>query len=219
MSLDKELRHLPLFAKLPEALLAEVLAPENSHVKKFAGQSMIHQAGDPCRNLEVILSGTVIVQNLDLHGTAVTVATFGKGETLGSNLLFSRRRPFYPMIVSAKSDVSLLSFSGEIILKVCREDSTFLLNFLAEISDKSQVLTGKIAVLAQKSLREKIWDYLRQEAQNQGNSDLTLPISKKEWAELLGVERPSLSRELSKMRQEKLITFKNRQIKLLDSDK
>jgi len=76
-------------------------------------------------------------------------------------------------------------------------------------------MNRKIAMLTQKTLRGNLTDYLRQQAAFQGSSDIRLPISKKELADYLGVQRPSLFRELKKMKGEGLIDVSNRIIRLL----
>ncbi len=76
-------------------------------------------------------------------------------------------------------------------------------------------MNRKIAMLMQKTLRENLMDYLTQQAGVQGSVDVRLPISKKELVDCLGVQRPSLFRELKKMKDEGLIDVSNRIIRIL----
>ena len=57
-------------------------------------------------------------------------------------------------------------------------------------------------------------DYLQQQSIIQGSSKIVLPFSKKELADYLGVQRPSLFRELKKMKDEGIIEIDNRTIQL-----
>jgi Mn-dependent DtxR family transcriptional regulator len=43
-------------------------------------------------------------------------------------------------------------------------------------------------------------------------------MTKKELAEKIGVQRPSLSRELNKMRKDGLLTYDSKQITIMDVD-
>ncbi|MDD4690459.1 MAG: helix-turn-helix domain-containing protein, partial [Eubacteriales bacterium] len=51
----------------------------------------------------------------------------------------------------------------------------------------------------------------------QGSPTILLPISKKQLADYLGVQRPSLFRELKKLQDERIIEIDNRVITLLSS--
>ena len=67
------------------------------------------------------------------------------------------------------------------------------------------ILTQKIKSHINKSLRERIIDYLEFEVGKQNSKTIKLSVSKKILAEKLGVQRTSLSRELKKMENDGLI--------------
>ncbi len=69
-------------------------------------------------------------------------------------------------------------------------------------------------MLTQKTLRENIMDYLKQQSIIQCSSEIVLPFSKKELADYLGVQRPSLFRELKKLKEEGVVEIDNRTIRL-----
>jgi CRP-like cAMP-binding protein len=70
-------------------------------------------------------------------------------------------------------------------------------------------------MLTQKTLRGNIMEYLHQQSVFQHSTTITLPISKKELADYLGVQRPSLFRELKKLSDENVIRIQNRSVTLL----
>jgi Mn-dependent DtxR family transcriptional regulator len=72
-----------------------------------------------------------------------------------------------------------------------------------------------LLLFSRRNLRKNILDYLKQQVILQGSNRVHLPISKKEWADSLGVQRPSLFRELKKMREEGLIGVENRIITVM----
>lgn len=213
MNLVKKVRQLPVFAGIQREVVEEILGDGGCKVKTYEAQALIHWEGETCSSAEYILRGEVDVQLLKETGSMMTISTFKPGDVLGSNLIFSSH-PVYPMMVSARSDVELLSLKAPTLLKLCTISPVFLESFLKEISDRALLLSGKITTIALKSLREAIMDYLDLECRLQNTQKINLPFSKKEWAERLGVQRPSLSRELSKMRDEGLIDYDRRTITL-----
>ena len=69
-------------------------------------------------------------------------------------------------------------------------------------------------MVTQKKLRENLLEYLMQQAILQGSNSIVLPISKKQLADYLGVQRPSLFRELKALKDEGIIGISNRTIRL-----
>lgn len=136
---------------------------------------------------------------------------------MGENLLFSHRN-FYPMTITAKCDTEILQIKRELIMKLCQENMKFLNGFLQSASDKTLILMGKIKTLALKTIRQCIIEFLLYEYHVQKSTTIKLNMTKKELAEKIGVQRPSLSRELNKMRKDGLIIYDPKQITITDVD-
>jgi CRP/FNR family transcriptional regulator, dissimilatory nitrate respiration regulator len=79
--------------------------------------------------------------------------------------------------------------------------------FIQSISDKTLLLTDKIKSLTMKTIRQCIIDFLTYEYYIKNSLRIVLGISKKELAERIGVQRPSLLRELNEMRTDGLIEY------------
>jgi len=65
--------------------------------------------------------------------------------------------------------------------------------------------------LSLESIRKKIENFLMEEYKKQGSNIIKVSLSRKEMAEHMGIQRPSLSRELIKMRDVGIIDF-NREV-------
>ena len=76
-------------------------------------------------------------------------------------------------------------------------------------------MNHRIAMYTNKTLRENLIDYLQSLSRSQNSKQITLPISKKQLADYFGVQRPSLFRELKKMKDEGLLEIDNREINIL----
>lgn len=72
----------------------------------------------------------------------------------------------------------------------------------------NQSLYQKIDLVAQKNLKEQLLYYLEVQAQKNNATHFSIPFSRQELAEYLGVDRSALSRELAKMKAERLIDYK-----------
>ena len=95
-------------------------------------------------------------------------------------------------------------------------------NFMKVISDNALMLNKKVQYLSIKSIRGKISAYLLEQYKNNKGNTIVLPLKRNELADFLNVSRPSMSRELCKMRDEGIIdfhlsTFKIKDIETLES--
>lgn len=183
-------------------------------IKTYGKNNIIHFTGEICLNLEVILSGKVTVERIDESGNLMTIADFYNNEILGGNLLFSKN-PHYPMTITAKQPAVILEIDKERLFELFLNNQDFLRSYLAFISDHATILGNRIKHYVNRTIRECIISYLEYERQKQNSNLIQLNMTKKALAEKIGVQRTSLSRELSKMRNDGLIRFDSKSVELL----
>ena len=215
MDILEYIYEIPLFQAVDLEILMNLNIPSRAFIKKIKKNAIIYLKGEKCSSLDAIVTGIVSVQALELSGDIMTIANITRGDSIGGNLLFYSN-PTFPMSVIAKTDVLMISFTKDAILDLCSVCPLFLERFLGEISHKAIVLMKKIDTIALKSIRERIMEFLRIEQKRQNSHTIALPFSKKEWAEVLAIQRPSLSRELAKMQKEGIIQFKGRIITMAE---
>lgn len=203
---------ISLFKGLEKEKLAQLLGQE-AFIQKFTSGQTIYLQNEKASTMDIILDGRVLVQKIDENGNVLSIVSLEKGDMLGGNLIFSNNNE-YPMTLIAKMDTKLLRMKKDVILNLCQMDKGFLNNLLELLSDKALVLTTKIHSLARKTIREKIMEFLILETNKQGSRTIILPFSKKELADRFGVERPSLQRELKKMKAEGIIDYNSKAITL-----
>ncbi|WP_294360838.1 Crp/Fnr family transcriptional regulator, partial [uncultured Clostridium sp.] len=104
------------------------------------------------------------------------------------------------------------------MIKLCSKYEKILENFMALLSNKVILLNSKIKRLSFKSIKHKIVDYILEERKNQDTDRIELSGNKENIAAMLGVPRPSFSRELINLRDMGLIDFDRKTIKILDID-
>lgn len=205
------LKSCRLFQEIPENVLQGYFEKGQYRIARFLKGAMIYFRGEPCKSVDVVLKGSLSAQNIDDEGNILIINKFSEGDTIGENLLFSQNGQ-YPMTIVADTEVEILKLQKELVLSIGQQNRRFLSRLLTSISDKTLVLAGKINLLSYKSLRQKIIDYLIYEYHIQNSTEIRLDFSKKELAQRLGVQRTSLSRELCKMKKDKLISYDARKI-------
>lgn len=102
---------------------------------------------------------------------------------------------------------------------MCKKNEKFLHNFLNLLSDRILLLNTKLKENTLSTLRQKICNFLIEEYKKQKTTKLKLNLTKQELAKIFNVQRPSLSRELIKMKEEGLIDFWGKEIWVKDLEK
>lgn len=205
-----------LLKTIPESYWKQNLnANQGIEMKKYAQGEIIHFDGDCCRAIDVILNGQVVIERIDDVGNLMRITEFYPDDILGGNLLFSKN-PCYPMMVTAKTEVTLLSIAKNLVFEFCTTNMDFLKVYLEYISDHSLLLGDKLKHYVNRSIRESIIAYLKSEYKIQKSQTLQLRLTKKELADRIGVQRTSLSRELQKMKNEGLLVYDKSSISILN---
>ncbi len=210
MILNK-IKEIDLFSQIDEKQLKDHLKMGLIRLTTYPKGSVIYHRNDFCQNLDVVYSGALMAYVLSEKGSLTSMFEFKKNSIIGGNLLFGDHHTYPFTIIS--ENCQLFHIQKEAILDYLH-NYHFVLSYVKSLSLNSQTMNQKIAMVTQNTLRDNILIYLRQQAILQKNTKILLPISKKEWADFLGVQRPSLFRELKKLKEEGLIDIDNRLIQL-----
>lgn len=208
---------MSLFSSFTKEELVRLFKSKEYEIKRYEKGQVVHLQNEICRHVDIILDGKAAVQNITENGNVLTVSVFSPRDIIGASLIFSSSN-HYPMTVVAASGTSILHMHREMIIRLCKNSEIFMVGFMKSISDRSLVLTDKISALSVKTIRKSILYFLSYESHLQESNIVKLPLSKKDLAERLGVQRSSLSRELNKMRKDGLLEYDARTITLQNTD-
>lgn len=219
MNLKKlpNIKDCSLFSHFSDNDIQELLNSGFVSIKSYSKDDLLFSEGEYCNFLSVIINGKIEIQKLDSNGNLLVVATLNKGNVFGENLLFGDRN-FYPMSVVSKDNTEVFHIRKEYIYKLCSSNESFLKELLRILSNKAINLSSKLKQVTMKSIREMICYYLLEKYKEKKSTTIKLDFSRKDWADKLGIQRPSLSRELMKMRDSGLIDFSKNIIIIKDLD-
>lgn len=208
MNLKKlhNIKDCSLFSHFSDNDIQELFNSGFVSIKSYSKDDLLFSEGEYCNFLSIIMNGKIEIQKLDPNGNLLVVATLNKGNVFGENLLFGDRN-YYPMSVVSKDNTEVFHIKKEYIYKLCSSNESFLKELLRILSNKALNLSSKLKQVTMKSIREMICHYLLEKYNEEKSTTIKLNFSRKDWADKLGVQRPSLSRELMKMRDSGLIEF------------
>jgi CRP-like cAMP-binding protein len=201
----------------PEELTAmlECLKPRISAYKKG---ELIAIAGDQLTGVGIVLSGDVAVTKENLAGK-IMMAKLGQNDLFGEIAAFSGAG-VWPATVVAERDCKVLFLPPEKLAGNCKNECAghklLIMNMLGVLSDKALALNKKVDYISIKNIRSKISTYLLEQYMSTGTKIFVLPLKRNEMADFLNISRPSLSREMGRMRDEGLIDFYRSSVKIRD---
>lgn len=204
------LRNISLFSAVKESNLEKLIAGNHIYQKHYMKGATVHNANETCRTLDIVLSGSLVAYSLSTNGSATTMFEFSQGSVIGANLLFGENHS-YPLNIYCLTDCQIIHIDINAVLEFLH-DYNFTLHYIKSISQNSQGINQKIAMFTQRTLRENIMNYFKQQTIIQKSSVILLPMSKRQLADYFGVQRPSLFREMKKLKEEGIIEINNRTI-------
>lgn len=194
----------------------------NPKEESFSRGEFIAQAGEPMKGLGLLLQGSVSVLKENVDGSRIIMNILKPGELFGEMAVFSEER-VWPASISALTNSTVLFISPDKIVGRCANACSFhrqlTVNMLRILSDRAMKLNRKVEYMSIRGMREKLCTFFWELYRKQGGNIIHLPMKRNELADFLNVSRPSMSREMGRMRDEGLIDFHLSTVKILKPDK
>jgi CRP-like cAMP-binding protein len=183
-------------------------------IKNYRKKEIVFHQGDTCDALYIVMTGSVKTEMITESGNLMPIETIHAPRPLAPAFIFSDLNQF-PVEVTAITAVELLRIPKTEVMRLMTLKSDFMQQFMTHNANRTQFLTQRMQLLSIKTIKGKIAHLLLQKHQSDG---LTFTLSKNqtELAEYFGVARPSLSRSLSEMVEEKIISFDKNKYKILN---
>jgi len=214
MNID-EILLCPICKNIPADQRESFVNELNIKTKTFKKGDWIAQQGDKVHALYILLKGSVKTEMVSEAGTILNIETIHAPSPLASAFLFADNNQF-PVDVVALEDVEIVLISKEQIMKQLANNETFLQSFMTFNSNRVHFLSERLKLLSTKTIKGKLSQYILART---SNMCFTMDMNQTTLAEYFGVARPSLSRSISEMIDEGIISLKGRKGKVLDIKK
>jgi len=187
--------------------------------KKYSASEMVFSEGEPCAGLFVVESGSVRIYKSSPGGREQVLSIEGPGGSIAELPVFDGGN--YPESVIAIEDTVLLFVSRQDFQALCLAHPQVSLKVLKVVGGRLRRLVGIIEELSFTTVRHRLSAYLLRMAKKEGRKvaqgvEITLPTNNQELAAQLGTVRELVSRNLSRLQAEGLITIDGRTVVLRD---
>ncbi|NDL66523.1 Crp/Fnr family transcriptional regulator [Anaerotalea alkaliphila] len=212
------LKGISLFDDIRTEELEHLLTCLRPTMKAYAKGETICMVEDPFEGLGIVLRGEVTVAKENEIGDRVILVKLDAGHIFGEMIAFSGMKKWI-VNVYASSDVEVMFLPPDRMIQTCQASCTYhtrmVLNMLKILSEKALLLNRKVEYLSIKSMRSKLAKFLLEQYHKAGKTTFMVPLSRNELAEFLNVSRPSMSREIARMKDEGIIDYYQASFKIL----
>lgn len=164
----------------------------------------------------LLLEGRISVNRLRMDGSLDMLEYIEGTGIFGDAFTFAGHED--AILVRCEKDCRVLFIEKSHITKrcpnACRHHSELVENLMRLMAEKVMQLTEKVDILSHRSIRGKLLCYFRIQSARAGAEAFSLPFSLMALANYLCVDRSAMMRELKKMKDEGLVDWKGRQVRL-----
>ncbi|NLO37483.1 MAG: Crp/Fnr family transcriptional regulator [Clostridiaceae bacterium] len=208
-----------LFAGLSSEQLDVLLACFRAIERSFAKGDLLCLAGQPQTTVGLILDGRVLVQQEDEAGSRLIIGLFGAGDLFGEVAAFAGNG-VWPNTVVADSGGAVLFIPFEKIsrpcCRACDAHQVMAANMLGILAGKAMLMNKRIGYIRLKGMRQKLAAFLYDQYRQNGSCTFRTQMNREALADYLNVSRPSMSRELSRMKTDRLIDYYRSSFTVID---
>jgi CRP-like cAMP-binding protein len=218
----KVIKNNQLFDNISESEIKQILKCSRALVVDFTDNQILFHKGDAIKKIGIVIEGQLNLISQKYNGARVIVATLEQNDLFGEALAFSscNKMP-YDLVSFGKSKT--LIFPDRVFSHICVDACIFhknlIENMLGILSDKIFMLNRKMHILNAETLKGRIAVYLLEIHKKTKSLIFDIPMKRQELADFLNVKRPSLSRELSNMQQDKIIEVYRSTVKITDMER
>ncbi len=206
----ERLADCPLFAGISQAGITSLLPCLEPNPRSFRKGEILGQAGSPQDVIGIVLDGQVQVQQENFAGERLIVGLFGSGELFGEVAAYAGRG-IWPNTVVAASDGQVLFLPYERLSQSCCQACDYhqklIRNMLGIVAGKAMLMNSRLSYLKLRGMREKLAAFLYDRYRQTSSKTFLINMNREALADYLNVSRPSMSRELGRMKDEGIIDF------------
>lgn len=213
----------PLFAGVSAHGVDDLLACAQPHKASARKGHPLCAEGEPQPGVGLLVEGTAQVVRETANGARSVLGSLAPGDLFGEMTAFSED-PRWPATVEATSNARAILLAPRFLAEPCAqrclaEHGVLLANLLHIVSGRALALNRKVDYLLLRGMRERLAAYLLDAMKRAGRPTFQLPMNRDALADYLHVSRPSMSRELGRMRDEGLLEFYRSSVRILDVER
>ncbi len=213
-SMFDKLMGLSLFKGVSRERMAKTVGECKFHFLKYAPGTVIFKAGEQCRDITFVLSGSVRIDISMPEGRFALRQSIGAGQAVSPEFLFGRITT-YPGDVTAIDQVSVLRVAKCEYMRILASDPIFLYNYANLMSMNAQKAVEGVKAISNGDIERRIALWINALTQPR-SFDIELSCEQGDMATLFGVQPEAIRSALEAMNAAGLVDFTPQTIRVKD---
>ena len=220
--MDREfLKKTIIFKGMTEDELDDALKALMAREREYDKDGYILHAGDTTDDMGLVLEGSVRIETSDIWGDRTILSHVGKGGFFAETYALMKDEPLLVDAVANERCRVLFLSTGHLSSR--SQDPALwrvrlMSNLLTISTRKNLVLSGRSLHTSTKSIRGRVTAYLSSVSLQEGSNEFDIPFDRQQLADYLNIERTALSKELSKMQKDGMISVRKSHFRILSAE-
>jgi len=214
------LQNTPLFHGIREDEIQEMLSCLSAREKTYKKGDIILRASSTVSEVGLVESGSVNIVVNFYWGDSNIFGHVDRGSVFAENYAAIPGQELLCDVVAAENcEILFLDMRNltTTCTKACHFHNRLVHNLLRIAAQKNLGLSARMMHTAPKTIRDRLLSYLSEQALVHGSAHFQVPFDRQQLADYLGVDRSALSKELSKMQKDGLITYRKNDFTLRET--
>lgn len=201
----------PIFQNITDKDWNEMKQHALLRESSYEKNAVIFHTGQMTEEIGVVVNGCIHIENIDLLGNKSILSDIAAGQVFAETYAFCKEPLMVDVVAAADSTILFLNVKKMLLPQYnsYHWQTTMRNNLLISAMHKNLILSQRIFCTISKTIRGRILTYLSAQALKQNNArSFEIPFDRQQLADYLNVDRSALSKELGKMQEEGIITFR-----------
>lgn len=205
------------FSNVDNKLLEQIC--KICHLYSFKKNEIIFSENDLALGFYIIIEGKVKIYKLSEAGKIQVIQIFNTGQSIGEAAIFMENK--YPAFAEALTNSKLIFIKFDDFIKILKKEPMLSLNIIATLSMRLKSFLKIIEDITLNNSSKRLAKFLIENACKVDTSHYIIKLQTKKsiLAEQLGITKETLSRILTKFKQQKLIKSEKNIIIILNFSK
>ena len=165
--------------------------------------------------LSIITKGSASIIRIDYNGNKTLIENLKENDLFEAKM-FNIVNNELSLIALEDTEITMISYDkiSNRCEKNCPYHNILINNMLQIIIDKLNLSYERIQILTKKTIREKLLEYFKFEANKKHSKKFKMSLSFTSLAEYLAVDRSALMREVKYLKEDELLEINNKIVKI-----
>lgn len=209
-----------LFENMSEQEITQMNKSKFMKKRIYAKNTHIYHMGDVIDSVGIVLSGNVIIENIDIWGNKSIISYANEGEIFAETYALSQTPMMVDVVCAECCEILFINLKNA--LKPENSNQTWYPKFMNSLlmlsAQKNLALSRRIFCTSSKAVRTRVLAYLSEESVKVDSTDFEIPFDRQQMADYLNLDRSALSKELSKMKSDGILDYRKNHFVLLDTE-